>query len=90
MVLAQDRSGVGARRHSPNLHLGMPEQQPEQLSACIASGARYGSPHSHSHEYAIVNNFMHFASQGLAHDCRISQTRLVFYAHGTGEHYDSG
>ena len=53
MVLAQERSGVGARRHGPNLHLGMPEQQPEQLSARIASGASYRNPHSHPHEYAI-------------------------------------
>jgi len=60
-VLAQEGSGVGARRYGPNLYLGMREQQSEQLSARIASGASYRSPHSHPHEYASLNNFMHFS-----------------------------
>jgi hypothetical protein len=64
MVLAQERSGTGTGRHGANLLLGMREQQPEQLSARIASGAGYRNPHSHSHEYAIVSNFMHFCVSG--------------------------
>jgi hypothetical protein len=59
VMLAQDCSGIGACRHRSNLHLGMGEQQPKQLSARIASSTRYSNPNNHSHEYAMIHNFMH-------------------------------
>jgi hypothetical protein len=58
-MLAQECSGIGACRHRPNLNLGMGQQEPKQLSARIASSTRYSNPHTHSHEYAMLCNFMH-------------------------------
>jgi hypothetical protein len=61
---AQECSGIGACRHRPNLHLGMCEQQSEQLSARISRGTRHGNSDSHLHEYAMCSNFMHFSLYG--------------------------
>jgi hypothetical protein len=66
VMLAQECSRICARRHRPNLHLGMGEQQSKQLSARIAGGTRHGNPYNHLHEYAMLHNFMHFVSRGSA------------------------
>jgi hypothetical protein len=65
MVLTEDGSGIGARGQGPDLDLGVSEQQPEQLSACITCGACHRNPRSHPHEYAIVDNFMHLGVSGF-------------------------
>jgi post-segregation antitoxin (ccd killing protein) len=59
MVLAKLCSRISGRRHSPDLHLRMGQQQPEQLSARITCCASYGDPYSHSHDYAIDDKVMH-------------------------------
>jgi hypothetical protein len=59
MVLAEQRSSTGTCGQSANFHSRVRKQQPEELSACITCSACYCNPYSHSHEYAINDNFMH-------------------------------
>jgi hypothetical protein len=59
MMLTQEGSRVGVRCYRPDFHVGMRKQQPEQLSACIASGACHRNPHCHPHDYATHNKIMH-------------------------------
>jgi hypothetical protein len=44
MVLAEECSRAGARRHGPDLYMRMGKEQPEQLSACITCCAHHGDP----------------------------------------------
>jgi hypothetical protein len=63
MVLSQQCSSAGAPRDCPHFHLGMTEQQPKQLPACITCSTRHCDTYRHSHDYAIANKVM----QNMSH-----------------------
>jgi hypothetical protein len=48
LVLPQPGPGAGGGAERADLHLGVPEQYPQQLPAGVAAGPGHRHPHTHS------------------------------------------
>jgi hypothetical protein len=59
VVLPKESSCTGICRQSPDFYIRVGQQQTKELSACITGGTGHGCSYSHSHEYAMHDNFMH-------------------------------
>ena len=63
-------AGVAVRRRGAELQVGMRRDQAQQLTTCVAAGARDRDPVAHTHKYAWPCKFMRSAAPVKMRPCR--------------------